>query len=104
MRPSGRQGPPAWGREAWRGGTSRAGGRLTPRSYLDDLADSQSVTLRDEAGFRYVQLTTPAKQTLKLPRSDRGDVVFADTESVGIYRYQVGTDANDKTLDAEPAP
>ena len=66
------------------------------------VSPGEPMVLRPEAGFRFVQLTTPAKQTLKLPRGDRNEIVFADTDSVGIYRYQVGTDANEKKLDVEP--
>ena len=45
--------------------------------------------LRPEAGFSEVEVITPAKQTLKLPRGPRSEVLFSDAESVGIYHYRV---------------
>ena len=49
----------------------------------------EPVVLRPEAGFRTIELTTPARELLKFKRLDRNEVVFTDTEKVGIYRFQV---------------
>lgn len=72
---------------------------------VDDAVRSVSVQagepvlLRPEAGFGEVEIVTPAKQTVKLPRGPRSEVLFADTERLGIYRYRVdpGKDANQPT-------
>jgi hypothetical protein len=61
----------------------------------------EPVVLRPEAGFRFIQMTTPAKQSIKLPRSERGDVTFAETDALGIYRYTVGARDDDKDLDQD---
>jgi hypothetical protein len=67
-----------------------------------NVQPGEPVVLRPEAGFRFLQLTTPTKQTLKLSRGDRNDIVFSDTEKIGIYRYQVGAKDDDKDLRDEP--
>ncbi|HZZ77833.1 MAG TPA: BatA and WFA domain-containing protein [Gemmataceae bacterium] len=59
----------------------------------------EPVVLRPEAGFTEVEVVTPAKQTLKLPRGPRSEIVFADTENLGIYRYRV-----DPKKDEQQAP
>jgi hypothetical protein len=64
----------------------------------------EPVVLRPEAGFRFIELTTPAKQTLKLQRGDRHELVFSDTDSVGIYRYHVGAKDSDQDKDLEKEP
>ena len=64
----------------------------------------EPVVLRPEAGFRFIELTTPAKRTLKLARGDRNEITYSDTESVGIYRYQVGAKDSDQEKDLEKEP
>jgi len=61
----------------------------------------EPVVLRPEAGFKAVRLTTPTRQTYQLARSEKNEIVFADTENLGIYNYVV--DAPDASLaGAEP--
>jgi hypothetical protein len=62
----------------------------------------EPVLLRPEAGFSEVEIVTPAKQTLKLPRGPRHEVVFADTEHVGIYRYRVDPSKDAKGMEQTP--
>jgi von Willebrand factor type A domain/Aerotolerance regulator N-terminal len=49
----------------------------------------EPVVLRPEAGFRFVELTMPGREKFKIERTDRNEIVFADTEKVGVYRYTV---------------
>ena len=46
------------------------------------------VLLRPEAGFRSVTVTPPGKRVINLPRKERNEVVFSDTDILGVYRYQ----------------
>ena len=56
----------------------------------------EPVVLRPEAGFHELVIMMPHKQTIKLARGDKNEVVFADTEQVGIYRYRVDPKEDDK--------
>ena len=64
----------------------------------------EPVVLRPEAGFRFIQLTTPAKQTLRLARGERNEIVYSDTEILGSYRYKVSAQEAEKVdnLGQEP--
>jgi hypothetical protein len=64
------------------------------------VSAGEPVVLRPEAGFQFVEITTPAKQTVQLKRKDRTDVMFSDTEQLGIYRYQIGMTTDTKELDS----
>ena len=61
------------------------------------VAPGEPVVLRPEAGFNVIRITNPAKQTVDLKRGDRNEILFPDTEDLGVYRYQIGMtpDAND---------
>jgi hypothetical protein len=64
------------------------------------------VVLRPAAGFRFIEVTTPGRQTLKLPRGDRNEIILADTEKVGVYRYRVSVreaDRDDQAMGKEPS-
>ena len=65
------------------------------------LQPGDAVVLRPEAGFRSIELTTPARELLKIKRGDRNEIIFADTEKVGVYRYQVSRNEPD-ALAQEP--
>jgi hypothetical protein len=64
-----------------------------------NLAPGEPIVLRPEAGFGFIEVTGPDRRVTKLDRRDRNDVLFADTEQLGIYRYRVGG-RNEKELDS----
>ena len=64
------------------------------------VSPGEPVVLRPEAGFSFIEITTPAKQTVQIKRKDRNEIVYADTEQLGIYRYQIGMTADAKELDS----
>jgi hypothetical protein len=72
---------------------------------VDDAKRAVSVTagepvvLRPEAGFNFIDITNPAQKTERLRRGDRNEILFSDTELLGVYRYQIGTQEDAKELD-----
>jgi len=66
------------------------------------VSPGEPMVLRPDAGFRFVQLTTPDQRKIKLPRTERNEIVFADTDKLGIYRYQVALAEDERRLVNEP--
>ena len=65
------------------------------------VSAGEPVILRPEAGFREMVITTPAKKKIDERRRDRNEIVFADTEILGIYRYVVDPQRDDKEKDVQ---
>ncbi|MBI2807118.1 MAG: VWA domain-containing protein [Planctomycetes bacterium] len=63
------------------------------------ITPGEPVVLRPEAGFSFVTITDPADRVVKLTRNARNEVLFNDTERLGVYRYQVSRDAQGKQAD-----
>jgi len=68
------------------------------------VSPGEPVVLRPEAGFTELVITTPGpeKKKVELKRRDRSEIVFADTETLGIYQYLVDP-KNDKEKQAPRA-
>ena len=56
------------------------------------VTPGEPVVLRPEAGFSFIEITPPpANQKFTLQRTDRNEILFADTERLGVYRYKIGS-------------
>jgi hypothetical protein len=53
------------------------------------VSPGEPVVLRPEAGVTKLTITTPKKDVITLERGARPDFQFADTEQVGVYRFDV---------------
>lgn len=68
------------------------------------VSAGEPVVLRPEAGFNELVITTPAKKKIELKRGVAfvsNEIVFADTEVLGIYRYLVDPKKDDKEKETQ---
>src|SRR5262249_52422181 len=52
----------------------------------DSVQPGEPMVLRPEAGVKWLQVTSPKGETVKLSKSQRADFTFGGTEHLGVYQ------------------